>query len=97
MLYEVITNEKMHAEVRIDSEMAVFVRSDSKATIRRTFGSAGDAYLEITRGFGEPLDWEFAVINAVSDRKAVITSYSIHYTKLYDHILIASDHGTALR
>jgi len=66
-------NEKMHAEVRIDSEMAVFVRSDSKATIRRTFGIAGDAYLEITRGFGEPLDWEFAVINAVSDRKATDT------------------------
>jgi len=66
-------NEKMHADVRIDSEMAVFVRSDSKATIRKTFGIAGDAYLEITRGFGEPLDWEFAVINAVSDRKPTDT------------------------
>jgi phospholipid/cholesterol/gamma-HCH transport system substrate-binding protein len=66
-------NEKMHADVRIDREMAVFVRSDSKATIRKTFGIAGDAYLEITRGFGEPLDWEFAVINAVSDRKATDT------------------------
>lgn len=64
---------KMHADVRIDSEMAVFVRSDSKATIRRTFGIAGDAYLEITRGFGQPLDWEFAVISAVSDRKPTDT------------------------
>jgi len=66
-------NEKMHADVRIDSEMAVFVRSDSRATIRKTFGIAGDAYLEITRGFGQPLDWEFAVINAVSDRKPTDT------------------------
>jgi phospholipid/cholesterol/gamma-HCH transport system substrate-binding protein len=66
-------NEKIHADVRIDSEMAVFVRSDSKATIRKTFGIAGDAYLEITRGFGEPLDWEFAVISAVSDRKPTDT------------------------
>ena len=66
-------NEKMHADVRIDSEMAVFVRSDSKATIRKTFGIAGDAYLEITRGSGEPLDWEFAVITAVSDRKPTDT------------------------
>ena len=66
-------SEKMHANVRIDREMAVFVRSDSKATIRRTFGIAGDAYLEITRGFGQPLDWEFAVISAVSDRKPTDT------------------------
>ena len=66
-------SEKIYAEVRIDSEMAVFVRSDSKATIRRTFGIAGDAYLEITRGFGQPLDWKFAVISAVSDRKPTDT------------------------
>ena len=62
-------DQKIHANVRIDSEMAVFVRSDSKATIRKTFGIAGDAYLEITRGFGEPLDWEYAVITVKSDRK----------------------------
>jgi len=66
-------SEKIYADVRIDREMAVFVRSDSKATIRRTFGIAGDAYLEITRGFGQPLDWEFAVISAVSDRKPTDT------------------------
>ena len=53
--------------------MAVFVRSDSKATIRKTFGIAGDAYIEITRGFGQPLDWEYAVIEAVSDRKPTDT------------------------
>jgi phospholipid/cholesterol/gamma-HCH transport system substrate-binding protein len=66
-------SEKIYADVRIDREMAVFVRSDSKATIRRTFGIAGDAYLEITRGFGKPLDWEYAVISAVSDRKPTDT------------------------
>ena len=72
---EIVINpsEKIYAEVRIDREMALFVRSDSKATIRRTFGIAGDAYLEITRGFGKPLDWEFAVISAVSDRKPTDT------------------------
>jgi phospholipid/cholesterol/gamma-HCH transport system substrate-binding protein len=62
-------NQEIHADVRIDSEMAVFVRSDSKATIRKTFGIAGDAYLEITRGYGAPLDWEYAVIKVESDRK----------------------------
>ncbi|MBW2435603.1 MAG: MCE family protein [Deltaproteobacteria bacterium] len=62
-------DQKIHATARIDSDMAVFIRSDSKATIRKTFGIAGDAYLEITRGQGEPLDWEFAVIAVQSDRK----------------------------
>lgn len=62
-------NQEIHANVRIDSDMAVFVRSDSKATIRKTFGIAGDAYLEITRGTGKPLDWEYAVITVESDRK----------------------------
>jgi phospholipid/cholesterol/gamma-HCH transport system substrate-binding protein len=62
-------DEKIHANVRIDSDMVVFVRSDSKASIRKTFGIAGDAYLEITRGNGAPLDWEFAVLTVESDRK----------------------------
>ena len=62
-------DQKIHAIARIDSDMAVFVRSDSKATIRKTFGIAGDAYLEITRGSGEMLDWEYAVITVKSDRK----------------------------
>jgi phospholipid/cholesterol/gamma-HCH transport system substrate-binding protein len=66
-------NQTMHADVKIDSDMAVFVRSDSKATIRKTFGIAGDAYIEITRGFGQPLDWEYAVIEAVSDRNPTDT------------------------
>jgi phospholipid/cholesterol/gamma-HCH transport system substrate-binding protein len=62
-------DQKIHANVRIDSDMAVFVRSDSKAMIRKTFGIAGDAYLEITRGSGAPLDWEYAVLTVESDRK----------------------------
>ncbi|MGD2099709.1 MAG: MlaD family protein [Desulfobacterales bacterium] len=62
-------DQKIHANVRIDSKMAVFVRSDSKAFIRKTFGIAGDAYLEITRGTEAPLDWEFAVLTVESDRK----------------------------
>ncbi len=61
-------DEKIHANVRIDSDMAVFVRSDSKASILKTFGIAGDAYLEITRGSGAELDWEFAVLTVELDR-----------------------------
>jgi phospholipid/cholesterol/gamma-HCH transport system substrate-binding protein len=63
-------NQRMYADVRIDREMVPFIRSDSKATIRKTFGIAGDAYLEISRGSGQPLDWQEAVIIAKSDRQA---------------------------
>jgi len=61
-------SEKFHAEVEIDEAMIPFVRRDSTAVIRKQFGIAGDAYLEITRGHGEPLDWDFAVINAETTR-----------------------------
>ena len=63
-------NQRIYADVRIDREMVPFVRKDSTAVIRKTFGIAGDAYLDISRGFGQPLDWEEAVIIAVADRKA---------------------------
>jgi len=61
-------DQQMHAIVRIQSDMEPFVRSDSVAIIRKRFGVAGDSYLEISRGFGAPLDWEYAVIEARADR-----------------------------
>ena len=61
-------DQQMHADVRIQSDMKAFVRRDSKAVIRKRFGVAGDSYLKISRGFGEPLDWEYAVIDASADR-----------------------------
>lgn len=36
--------------------------------IRKTFGVAGDSYLEITRGFKKEMDWEYAVLSAAPDR-----------------------------
>jgi phospholipid/cholesterol/gamma-HCH transport system substrate-binding protein len=61
-------DQQMHADVQIQSDMKAFVRRDSVAVIRKRFGVAGDSYLDIARGFGEPLDWEFAVISASADR-----------------------------
>jgi phospholipid/cholesterol/gamma-HCH transport system substrate-binding protein len=74
-IQEIVINpdQKIHAIARIDSDMVVFVRSDSRASIRRKFGIAGDAYLEITRGTAAPLDWEFAVITVEADRSATDT------------------------
>lgn len=61
-------DQKIHAEARIDSAMAAFVRQDSKAVIRKTFGVAGEGFLEITRGYGKEMDWDYAVLNAEADR-----------------------------
>ena len=36
--------------------------------IRKQFGVAGAAYLDISRGAGESLDWEYAVLSAETDR-----------------------------
>ncbi|MCG6967702.1 MAG: MlaD family protein [Chromatiaceae bacterium] len=61
-------SEKIHATAQITPSMAPFIRRDSKAIIRKTFGVAGDSYLEITRGFGEEMDWDYAVLTATADR-----------------------------
>jgi phospholipid/cholesterol/gamma-HCH transport system substrate-binding protein len=59
---------RFNAVVEINEDMTPFIRRDSQAFIRKQFGIAGAAYLEITRGQGEPLDWDFPVIEAVSER-----------------------------
>ncbi len=61
-------DQQMHAEVQIQSDMKAFVRRDSEAVIRKQYGVAGDSFLHISRGIGEPLDWKYAVITAVADR-----------------------------
>ncbi len=60
--------QQMYADVQIQSNMTGFVRTDSSAVIRKRFGVAGDSFLDISRGFKAPLDWEFAVITATADR-----------------------------
>jgi phospholipid/cholesterol/gamma-HCH transport system substrate-binding protein len=61
-------NQHMHAEIYVRKAMLAFVRHDSQAVIRKQFGVAGAAYLELTRGTGEPLDLEYAVIPATAER-----------------------------
>lgn len=60
--------QRMNAEVRIDAKMQPFIRRDSQVLIRRQFGIAGSAFLDITRGTGPELDWGFAVLTAGTDR-----------------------------
>jgi phospholipid/cholesterol/gamma-HCH transport system substrate-binding protein len=61
-------NQQMYAMIELDEQAAPFVRRDSKAVIRRRFGVAGAAFVDISRGTGEEMDWTYAVIEATSER-----------------------------
>jgi len=61
-------SQQMHAEVALEPGMRAFVRRDSQAFIRKRFGIAGAAFLDVTRGEKEALDWDFAVITALTER-----------------------------
>ncbi|MBO0711772.1 MAG: MCE family protein, partial [Acetobacteraceae bacterium] len=59
-------NQQMYAEADIDEQARSFIRRDSQATIRRRYGIAGAAYVDISRGTAAELDWNYAVIQAVT-------------------------------
>lgn len=61
-------NQNIHAIASIRRDMAPFVRQDSVAFIRKRFGVAGSAYLDVTRGFGKDIDWDYAVLVAKTER-----------------------------
>jgi phospholipid/cholesterol/gamma-HCH transport system substrate-binding protein len=64
-------DRRLSAEVRVEEQATTLIRQDSTAVIRKQFGVAGAAYLDIGRGSGEPLDWDGPkppVIEASSER-----------------------------
>ncbi len=60
--------QHLYADVELDRAATGFIRGDSAAIIKKRYGIAGAAYLDITRGSGAPLDWESAEIQATSER-----------------------------
>jgi phospholipid/cholesterol/gamma-HCH transport system substrate-binding protein len=64
----VVDPNRMYAEAQLDEQATAFIRRDSQAVVKKQFGVAGAAYLDISRGTGAPLDWHFAVIDAVTER-----------------------------
>jgi phospholipid/cholesterol/gamma-HCH transport system substrate-binding protein len=60
-------DQQMYAEADIDLQAEPFIRRDSTAVIRRAFGIAGAAYVDISRGTGTPMDWRYAVIEATTE------------------------------
>ena len=67
-------DEGIYAIVHINDAMTEFVRRDSEVTIKKRFGVAGDSFLAITRGHGQPLDEDYAVLEARTDRAAAIST-----------------------
>ncbi len=66
---------RIRAELLIDDQVRNFIRSDSVAPVRRRFGVAGPAYLDIARGEGAQLDWGHnAVIEAKVEQAATETA-----------------------
>jgi phospholipid/cholesterol/gamma-HCH transport system substrate-binding protein len=61
-------SQQMHAEAEIDEQATASIRRDSKAVIRKRFGIAGAAYVEIQGREGPELDWNYAVIQAETER-----------------------------
>ena len=58
---------QMEAIISVREDFGRFVRNDSDATIKKRFGMAGDAFVEISRGRGEPLDKENATLRCGVD------------------------------
>lgn len=83
---------KITAEVRVREQYADFIRQDSTVIIRKTFALAGDSYLDISRGSGDPLDWEFAVVEAKTDTapsdviNTVLTNIEAKVVPTVEHI-----------
>jgi phospholipid/cholesterol/gamma-HCH transport system substrate-binding protein len=61
-------NQGMYAIAEIDDQVRALIPRDSKGIIRRRFGIAGAAYVDIQRGTGQPMDWNYAVIDATTER-----------------------------
>jgi len=61
-------SQGMYAEATIDNEIRGMIPRDSTAVIRRRFGIAGAAYVEINRGTGPPMNWTYAVMDATTER-----------------------------
>lgn len=59
------------AEAEIDPQAEPFIRRDSVATIKLRYAVAGAAYISLSRGKGEPMDWHYAVVKATTDPNPV--------------------------
>ncbi len=65
------TDGAMYAVAEIDPQAEPFIRRDSRATISLRYAVAGAAYVSLSRGKGEPMDWNYAVVPATTANNPV--------------------------
>ena len=53
---EVLENDRLQAVLNIRGDFIRFIHTDSEAVIKRKFGVAGDAFIDISVGQGQPID-----------------------------------------
>ncbi len=58
---------EMYALATIERQTDTFIQRNSTATIRLRYGVAGAAYVDISRGSGAPMDWNYAVLTATAE------------------------------
>lgn len=67
----------MEAVFRVRGRFYQYIRDDSTGIVKRAFGIAGDAFVEITRGRGNPLPEEDAYIPIVRDTELLDLAESL--------------------
>ncbi len=65
------TDGAMYAVADIDPQAEPFIRRDSRATISLRYAVAGAAYVSLSRGTAEPMDWDYAVVSATTAHNPV--------------------------
>ena len=69
MVQDIVPREdgSMEAVISIRGRFAIYVRQDSMALVKKALGVAGDAFVEITRGYGEPVPEDHPYIEIIKD------------------------------
>lgn len=87
-------NGAMRTTLKIKGEFIQFVRTDSRAVVKKKFGVAGDAFVDITQGRGEKFGDE-PVMTAVKDTELTEIAQDI-LKQIQDAILPLLDGYTQL-
>ncbi|MBB3173616.1 phospholipid/cholesterol/gamma-HCH transport system substrate-binding protein [Endobacter medicaginis] len=83
------------AEAEIDPQAEPFIRRDSAATIKLRYAVAGAAYVSLSRGKGEPMDWHYAVVKATTDPNPV-DMITATIADIRTHVLPILDNAQAM-
>jgi phospholipid/cholesterol/gamma-HCH transport system substrate-binding protein len=67
----------MEVVISIRGRFYVYVRQDSTALVKKALGVAGDAFVEITRGYGEPIAEDHPYIDIMKDTEILDIAESL--------------------